>query len=71
MKERSQSRPAVGAGRRTVGTLPGNGGPGGVPSTCSPGPDEWHSWRVGPPCGWWSGSRDRTHNGYFLKFEIC
>ena len=62
MKERSQNRPAVEVGRWTVWAQPGIGRPGGVPSTylLRPNPwDEWDSWRGGPPCGGWHGSRDR------------
>ena len=62
MKKRPRSRSAVGAGRWTVGALPGTERSGGVPSTYRPGPgpwDEWDSWRGGPPCGRWSGIRGR------------
>ena len=47
---------------KTVEALPGVGRLGGVPSTYPPGSgpwDEWDSWKGGPPCGRWSGSRDR------------
>ena len=62
MKERSRNRSALGAGRWTVGALPGIGRPGGMPSTYPSGPgpwDEWNSLRGGPPCGRWSDYRLR------------
>ena len=62
MKERSRNWSAVGAGCWTVGALPGIERPGGVLSTYRLGPDPWDgwdSWRGEPPCGWWSGKRER------------
>ena len=69
-RERSQSQSAMGGGCWTVGALPGIEWPGGVPSTYPQGPDPWDvlgSWRGGPPCGRWSGSRGRWGHGPSLR----
>ena len=58
--ERNRSRPAIGTGRRTVGSPPGTGGPGGVLPTYSPRQsplDVRDSLRGELPCSWQSGNR--------------